>query len=122
MPKSRKQKKQSRNWIKSASKTSEQKQVLEKEKARHAALVAQLSDKLSNQKKEAERLAQDEKRLGGLVDRLSRKIEEQRKAAEKRAAPSTSCRTTGQKTGKTIETDETGQKNPIPSSKTGITG
>lgn len=69
-----------------ASKTSEQKQVLEKEKARHAALVAQLSDKLSNQKKEAERLAQDEKRLGGLVDRLSRKIEEQRKAAEKRAA------------------------------------
>ena len=69
-----------------ATKTSEQKQVLEKEKARHAALVAQLSDKLSNQKKEAERLAQDEKRLGGLVDRLSRKIEEQRKAAEKRAA------------------------------------
>lgn len=69
-----------------ASKTSEQKQLLEKEKARHAALVAQLSDKLSNQKKEAERLAQDEKRLGGLVDRLSRKIEEQRKAAEKRAA------------------------------------
>lgn len=69
-----------------ASKTSEQKQILEKEKARHAALVAQLSDKLSNQKKEAERLAQDEKRLGGLVDRLSRKIEEQRKAAEKRAA------------------------------------
>ena len=69
-----------------ASKTSEQKQILEKKKARHAALVAQLSDKLSNQKKEAERLAQDEKRLGGLVDRLSRKIEEQRKAAEKRAA------------------------------------
>lgn len=69
-----------------ASKTSEQKQLLEKEKAQHAALVAQLSDKLSNQKKEAERLAQDEKRLGGLVDRLSRKIEEQRKAAEKRAA------------------------------------
>ena len=67
-------------------KTNEQKQVLEKEKAQHAALVAQLSDKLSNQKKEAERLAQDEKRLGGLVDRLSRKIEEQRKAAEKRAA------------------------------------
>lgn len=68
------------------SKTHEQKQVLEKEKARHAALVAQLSDKLSTQKKEAERLEQDEKRLGGLVDRLSRKIEEQRKAAEKRAA------------------------------------
>lgn len=67
-------------------KTSEQKQVLEKEKARHAALVAQLSDKLNTQKKEAERLAQDEKRLAGLVDRLSRKIEEQRKAAEKRAA------------------------------------
>lgn len=65
--------------------TSEQKQLLEREKAQHAALVAQLSDKLSHQRKEAERLAQDEKRLGGLVDRLSRKIEEQRKAAEKRA-------------------------------------
>ena len=45
------------------------KQVLEKEKARHAALVAQLSDKLSNQKKEAERLAQDEKRLGEMCIR-----------------------------------------------------
>ncbi len=67
------------------SRTSEKKQLLEREKAHHAALVAQLSDKLSHQKKEAERLAQDEKRLAGLVDRLSRKIEEQRKAAEKRA-------------------------------------
>lgn len=87
MPKSRKQKKQSRNWIKSPARQANKNRFLKRKKPGHAgSLVAQLSDKLSNQKKEAERLAQDEKRLGGLVDRLSRKIEEQRKAAEKRAA------------------------------------
>ena len=90
-----------------ASKTSEQKQLLEKEKAQHAALVAQLSNKLSNQKKEAERLAQDEKRLGGLVDRLSRRIEEQRKAAEKRA---TEQRLSAQQTKKQAKQPEQKRK------------
>lgn len=66
--------------------TNRQKTVLEKEKARHAVLLAQLSEKLDSQKKKAEKLAQDEKRLGNLVDRLNRTIEAQRKAAEKREA------------------------------------
>lgn len=67
-------------------KTNQQKNLLEKEKARHAVLLAQLSEKLDSQKKKAEKLAQDEKRLGNLVDRLNRAIEAQRKAVEKREA------------------------------------
>ena len=66
--------------------TNRQKTILEKEKAQHAVLLAQLSKKLDSQKKEAERLAQDEKRLAGLVSRLNRAIEAQRKAAEKKRA------------------------------------
>ncbi len=68
------------------SQTNRQKTILEKEKAQHAVLLAQLSEKLASQKKEAERLAQDEKRLAGLVNRLNRAIEAQRRAAEKRQA------------------------------------
>lgn len=66
--------------------TNKQKNILEQEKAQHAVLLAQLSEKLASQKKEAERLAQDEKRLAGLVSRLNRAIEAQRKAAERRQA------------------------------------
>ncbi|EEO28493.2 murein hydrolase activator EnvC family protein [Oxalobacter paraformigenes] len=67
-------------------KTHQQKNALEKEKAQHAILLAQLSKKLNAQKKQAERLAQDEKRLAGLVGRLARAIEAQRKAAAKQEA------------------------------------
>ena len=66
--------------------THQQKALLEKEKAQHAVLLAQLSEKLDAQKKEAERLAQDEQRLAGLVNRLNRDIEAQRKAAEQKEA------------------------------------
>lgn len=65
-----------------------QKAVLEQEKGRRAALLAQLSSRLTAQRKEAGNVERDEQRLAGLVDRLARLIEEQRKAdaaaAEKR--------------------------------------
>jgi septal ring factor EnvC (AmiA/AmiB activator) len=68
----------------------EQKGVLEQEKARRAALLAQVSSKLSNQRKQASTLLRDEQQLSALVDRLAQQIEEQRKAealaAEKRRA------------------------------------
>jgi septal ring factor EnvC (AmiA/AmiB activator) len=58
----------------------EQTAQLEKEKARRATLLAQLSSKLSAQRKEAGTIERDDRRLGGLVDKLANLIEEQRKA------------------------------------------
>jgi murein hydrolase activator len=57
-----------------------QKTVLEREKARHATLVAQLSTKLAAQRKQAGTIERDDQRLAGLVDKLATLIEEQRKA------------------------------------------
>ncbi|RJG07759.1 protease [Noviherbaspirillum cavernae] len=58
----------------------EQKTALEQQKARHASLLAKLSNKLAAQRKEAGSVARDEQRLAGLLDRLGKLIEEQRKA------------------------------------------
>jgi septal ring factor EnvC (AmiA/AmiB activator) len=58
----------------------EQKALLEKEKTRRAALLAQLSGKLAAQRKEAGNVERDERRLASLVDKLARLIEEQQKA------------------------------------------
>ncbi|MET0266445.1 MAG: peptidoglycan DD-metalloendopeptidase family protein [Duganella sp.] len=59
----------------------QQKNKLEQEKARRAALLAQLSNKLVAQRKEAGNVERDEQRLGGLVTRLNKLIEEQAAAA-----------------------------------------
>jgi septal ring factor EnvC (AmiA/AmiB activator) len=59
----------------------EQKGLLEKEKAKHASLLANLSTKLVTQRKEASKLEQDAQRMSGLVDRLTRLIREQEIAA-----------------------------------------
>lgn len=59
----------------------EQKAVLEKEKARRAALLSQLSNKLVTQRKEIGTLERDEERMAGLVDKLSKLIKEQAEAA-----------------------------------------
>jgi septal ring factor EnvC (AmiA/AmiB activator) len=59
----------------------DQKTLLEKEKARHASLLANLSSKLVTQRKEANKLEQDAQRMSGLVDRLTRLIREQEIAA-----------------------------------------
>jgi septal ring factor EnvC (AmiA/AmiB activator) len=59
----------------------DQKGLLEKEKARHASLLANLSSKLVTQRKEANKLEQDAQRMSGLVDRLTRLIREQEIAA-----------------------------------------
>ena len=64
----------------------EQKALLEKEKTRRQALVAQLNDKLGAQRKEAGSLARDEERLSSLVGRLAQLIEQQRKAEQEAAA------------------------------------
>ena len=56
------------------------KAVLEKEKARHAQLLSQLSARLATQRKEAGNLQRDEQRLAGLVEKLAVLIEEQQKA------------------------------------------
>ncbi|MDB5757159.1 MAG: peptidase family protein [Burkholderia sp.] len=65
----------------------DQKALLEREKSKRATLVAQLSNRLGAQRKEAGAVERDEQRLGGLVDQLAKMIEEQRRAeaaAEKR--------------------------------------
>jgi septal ring factor EnvC (AmiA/AmiB activator) len=59
----------------------DQKGLLEKEKAKHASLLANLSTKLVTQRKEANKLEQDAQRMSGLVDRLTRLIREQEIAA-----------------------------------------
>ncbi len=64
----------------------EQKALLEKEKARRQALVAQLADKLGAQRKQAGSLARDEERLSALVGRLAELIAQQRKAEQEAAA------------------------------------
>ena len=64
----------------------QQKNVLEQEKARRAALLANLSKKLASQRKEAGNVERDEQRMAGLVDKLNKLIAEQAiaAAAEKR--------------------------------------
>ena len=59
----------------------DQKAVLEKEKARRAALLGNLSKKLAEQRKQIGTLERDEERMAGLVDKLSRLIKEQAEAA-----------------------------------------
>jgi septal ring factor EnvC (AmiA/AmiB activator) len=59
----------------------QQKAVLEQQKAKHAALVANLSQKLDTQRKEVGRIERDEQRMGALVTRLNKLIEEQARAA-----------------------------------------
>ena len=59
----------------------DQKAVLEKEKARRAALLGTLSQKLVAQRKEIGTLERDEQRMAGLVDKLSRLIKQQAEAA-----------------------------------------
>ncbi|MDB5775404.1 MAG: protease [Herbaspirillum sp.] len=58
----------------------EQKTVLEQEKAKRTALLAQLSLKLSSQRKEAGTIQRNEQQLSTLVDKLAALIEEQKKA------------------------------------------
>lgn len=64
----------------------DQKALLEKEKARRAALLNNLSTRLADQRKQADRLERDEERLSGLVDRLATLIREQAEAERKRQA------------------------------------
>ena len=64
----------------------DQKAVLEKEKARRAALLGDLSSKLATQRKQVDRLERDEERMTGLVDRLTRLIREQAEAEKRRKA------------------------------------
>lgn len=59
----------------------DQKAVLEKEKARRAALLGQLSKKLAEQRKQIGTLERDEQRMAGLVDKLGKLIKEQAEAA-----------------------------------------
>lgn len=64
----------------------EQKQLLEKEKARRHTLLAELSSKLKAQRKEVGNLQRNEQRLSGLVDKLASMIvQQQREEAEARA-------------------------------------
>lgn len=63
-----------------AQEESDQKKLLEKEKAKRSTLLSQLSTKLTAQRKEVGNLQRDEQRLSGLVDKLAQIIEEQKKA------------------------------------------
>lgn len=57
----------------------DQKNLLEKEKAKRATLLTQLSSKLASQRKEAGNIQRDDQRLSGLVDKLAQLIEAQKK-------------------------------------------
>lgn len=59
----------------------QQKAQLEREKARRAVLLSQLSDKLAAQRRQAGHIERDEQRLASLVVRLSKLIEEQQRIA-----------------------------------------
>lgn len=63
-----------------AQEENDQKQTLEKEKAKRAQLLSQLSTRLSAQRKEVGHIEQDQQRLSSLVDRLAQLIEQQKKA------------------------------------------
>ena len=62
----------------------DQKSVLEKEKAKRAALLSNLSSKLVAQRKQADTLQRDEQRMSGLVDKLTVLIRQQAEAERKR--------------------------------------
>ena len=59
----------------------DQKAVLEQEKARRAALLGTLSQKLADQRKQIGTLERDEQRMAGLVDKLGKLIKQQADAA-----------------------------------------
>jgi septal ring factor EnvC (AmiA/AmiB activator) len=59
----------------------DQKALLEKEKAKRATLLAGLSTKLTDQRKQASSLERDAQRMSSLVDNLTRLIREQEAAA-----------------------------------------
>jgi len=59
----------------------DQKALLEKEKAKRASLLANLSTKLVGQRKQASSLERDEQRMSSLVDELTRIIRQQEIAA-----------------------------------------
>ncbi len=59
----------------------DQKALLEKEKARRAALLGTLSKRLVDQRKEAGTLERDEQRMSDLVDKLAKLMKEQAEAA-----------------------------------------
>ena len=59
----------------------DQKALLVQEKARRAALLTSLSQRLVAQRKEAGNVERDEQRMGNLVDKLAKLIEEQAAAA-----------------------------------------
>lgn len=59
----------------------DQKARLEKENARRAALLGQLSNKLAAQRRQIGTLERDDKRMAGLVDRLGQLIKAQAEAA-----------------------------------------
>ncbi|MGI4843023.1 MAG: murein hydrolase activator EnvC family protein [Janthinobacterium lividum] len=69
-----------------AAEQQQQKATLEKEKAKRAGLLQNLSTKLADQRKQADRLQRDEQRMTELVDRLSRLIREQAEAERRRQA------------------------------------
>lgn len=64
----------------------QQKARLEQEKGKRAALLQNLSTRLSDQRKQADRLQRDEQRMTALVDRLTILIREQAEAERRRQA------------------------------------
>jgi septal ring factor EnvC (AmiA/AmiB activator) len=64
----------------------QQKARLEQEKGKRAALLQNLSSRLADQRKQADRLQRDEERMTALVDRLTVLIREQAEAERRRQA------------------------------------
>ena len=103
-----------------------QKALLEKEKKRREATLAQISGKLASQRKEAGNIERDEQRLGGLVEKLAKLIEEQRKADQlalekekQRKAlaarkPKETTKESAKETEKRVATNDTGKERRNP--------
>ena len=64
-----------------AAEARKQQAILQKQKAQRVALLSQLSNKLTAQRKEAGNIARNERRLSTLVDKLTALIAEQKRAA-----------------------------------------
>jgi septal ring factor EnvC (AmiA/AmiB activator) len=74
-----------------------QKALLEKQKDNRAALLAQLSNKLATQRKQAGTIERDDRRLAGLVNELAKLIEQQRQAEADEADRSRAARAKAEK-------------------------
>lgn len=91
-----------------------QRALLEKQKVNRAALLAQLSNKLATQRKQAGTIERDDRRLAGLVNELAKLIEQQHKAETAEADRRRAARAKAEKEKQRIAQARNNAKNTSP--------